>query len=1058
MQTHDTIVDSNAVDPANENTKCPVFADDPFRGQPLFVSSEHLHDLNGPFFLKTGLIDYILRHVMPKDLPEDVLLGCSNSQLYFDAYNKNTYRRNKRTTTTASSFNADVLRQKFQVYSQRRYRFIVANCDSGHFYVASIVFDMEETENPIQDVCVLDSYYRSRRRKTTPEGPTKTSRAGRFLLSFQNFLAQYVAFSTKHSGLLLGNPELILHRATYASCPQQENTYDCGLFAVATLLHLVDGHTVSEESFGQADITKLRQHLYDSLSNGVRINWDTMRSFFPVLNVRQANNLHLLDTTVPSLSDSVSAGASSEEDEIEIVQPSVVEEPVPSPASPTVEETLEETEQPEVSHPLLPSPSTSKALHDDSTDDEMDRKLPPADEDLIGFLDNTQKEAVDDDEAMDDQNEEPINEDDDSYDDNEYMAMSMSTTQVTQEPQPAQTGEYNDKQFITFFCGRKYNTVKDIDQDMDEYEAISGYRFIIQKSTAISRQYRCRSHVGCTFVAPFGRKRGTDFIILKVTLTHPIHFGPEAPKPKGGRGHKQRCKGRLEPILDHVACIKDSFPVAKDVMKAAANMHAREVTYSQAYRTVTDAAYQKWEYDKDSFEMIIPYLDKFDKLNDDSTVVYETDIDSRIFRVFICPGFMERTMMHVRPVMSLDACHLRSKWKGTLYMASVKTSCEEIYPVAFAIMKDNENEAGWTWFLEQLQRSIKCLVQPHPVPTVRYKYFSFVSDRSKGLLNALNKVFPDNYHWFCVIHLARNAEKWGGQRITSDVIQLGKTFSHRYANFLLKRIEKVSKKAAEYVKEIEVERWRGTAWQQDDGLPPRYGIVSTNMSESANNMFEKARDGSWLYTIDTILCTMMERIYTLRKKMEGRQGFVAYLVRELRQRWDDCAGYRVLEGTGNEDEEVTIVRLSKTAGESPKNFALNVCKSRCECGHWQDTGYPCIDAMAFFRLHKKYSVTYVISEYIDPLYRYETEYEMMKENIHPVCMETIAPDGCTLPPDSLEKRTSGRPKKKRYRKRARTACDPKESSIVCSRCGQNGHNVRTCATREENEGNDLDLS
>ena len=69
MQTHDTIVDSNAADPANENTKCPVFADDPFRGQPLFVSSEHLHDLNGPFFLKTGLIDYILRHVMPKDLP-----------------------------------------------------------------------------------------------------------------------------------------------------------------------------------------------------------------------------------------------------------------------------------------------------------------------------------------------------------------------------------------------------------------------------------------------------------------------------------------------------------------------------------------------------------------------------------------------------------------------------------------------------------------------------------------------------------------------------------------------------------------------------------------------------------------------------------------------------------------------------------------------------------------------------------------------------------------------------------------------------------------------------
>ena len=326
-----------------------------------------------------------------------------------------------------------------------------------------------------------------------------------------------------------------------------------------------------------------------------------------------------------------------------------------------------------------------------------------------------------------------------------------------------------------------------------------------------------------------------------------------------------------------------------------------------------------------------------------------------------------------------------------------------------------------------------------------------MSDRSKGLLSALNKVFPENYNWFCAIHIARNAEKFGGQRVTSDVFQLAKTFSLRYANFLLKRVEKVSKRTASYVKEIEVERWRSTAWQQDDGLPPRYGIITTNMSESTNNMFEKARDGSWLYTIDTILSTMMERICTLQRKMEGRQGFVAYLVRDLRQRWDDCAGYRVLDRSNTDEGKFIVVRLSKSATESPKNFTLNIYKTTCECGQWQDMGYPCIDAMAYFRLHKKYSLTYVMTEYVDSLYRYETEYEMMMENIHPVCMETIAPDGCTLPPSSNDKRMSGRPKKKRYRTRPRTACDPEESSIVCSRCGNRGHNIRTCLAREVNE-------
>jgi hypothetical protein len=55
-------------------------------------------------------------------------------------------------------------------------------------------------------------------------------------------------------------------------------------------------------------------------------------------------------------------------------------------------------------------------------------------------------------------------------------------------------------------------------------------------------------------------------------------------------------------------------------------------------------------------------------------------------------------MTYVRPVLSLDAAHLRSQWNGTLYVASVQSACDEIYPVAFAIMRDNENAAGWKWF------------------------------------------------------------------------------------------------------------------------------------------------------------------------------------------------------------------------------------------------------------------------------------------------------------------------------------------------------------------------
>jgi hypothetical protein len=43
---------------------------------------------------------------------------------------------------------------------------------------------------------------------------------------------------------------------------------------------------------------------------------------------------------------------------------------------------------------------------------------------------------------------------------------------------------------------------------------------------------------------------------------------------------------------------------------------------------------------------------------------------------------------------------------------------------------------------------------------------------------------------------------------------------------------------------------------------------------------------------------------------------------------------------------------------------------------------------------------------------------------------------------------AGRPRKKRLRAWSKFNLDPSKSPIVCSRCGQAGHNVWTCVLRE----------
>ena len=90
----------------------------------------------------------------------------------------------------------------------------------------------------------------------------------------------------------------------------------------------------------------------------------------------------------------------------------------------------------------------------------------------------------------------------------------------------------------------------------------------------------------------------------------------------------------------------------------------------------------------------------------------------------------------------------------------------------------------------------------------------------------------------------------------------------------------------------------------------------------------------------------------------------------------------------------------------------------------------------------------VLASQVDKHYKFANERELLSVNILPVCMDTVAPDGKTLPPKQSSKRSSGRPKKLRLRsKRSRYAENPEESPVVCSKCKEKGHNVRTCDAR-----------
>jgi hypothetical protein len=181
-----------------------------------------------------------------------------------------------------------------------------------------------------------------------------------------------------------------------------------------------------------------------------------------------------------------------------------------------------------------------------------------------------------------------------------------------------------------------------------------------------------------------------------------------------------------------VALVKDEHPKAKDVMKAAVNIDFLAATYQQSYRAIHRITSEAKVKNERSYQQLIPYMKKFVETNPDSTALVERDHNNNVQRLFVCPGIMQEALRFVRPSMSLDAAAMKCKWKGTLYIASVKTACDEIFPVAIAIADQNENSVGWVWFLQKLRQSLPVLLFDRANYGVHYKYFSFISDRQKG--------------------------------------------------------------------------------------------------------------------------------------------------------------------------------------------------------------------------------------------------------------------------------------------------------------------------------------
>ncbi|EPS63493.1 hypothetical protein M569_11290 [Genlisea aurea] len=475
----------------------------------------------------------------------------------------------------------------------------------------------------------------------------------------------------------------------------------------------------------------------------------------------------------------------------------------------------------------------------------------------------------------------------------------------------------------------------------------------------------------------------------------------------------------------------------KEILEEIHKIHGITLSYKQAWRGKERIMAAMRGSFEEGYRLLPQYCDQVKRTNPGSiATVYGNPADNCFQHLFVSfqasiYGFLNAC----RPLLGLDRMQLKSKYLGTLLLATGFDGDGGLFPLAFGVV-DEENDENWMWFLSELHSLLEINTENMPRLTI-------LSDRQKGIVDGVEANFPTAFHGFCLRHLSESFRKEFNNTMLVDLLwdtAQALTIPEFEAKIL--EIEEISQDAAFWIRRIAPRLWASAYFEGT-----RFGQLTANAAAAAAESLDSwIVEASGLPIIQMMECIRRQLMTWFNERRETSMQWTSILV--------PSAEKRVAEAL-ERARTYQVLRANEAEFEVISHEGTNIVDIRnrcCLCRGWQLYGLPCAHAVAALLSCRQNVHRFTESCFTVANYR-----KTYSQTIHPVPDKTLwkevsgddVGDGggkggaiqlYINPPKSL--RPPGRPRKKRVRAEDRGRV---KRVVHCSRCNQTGHFRTTCA-------------